>query len=133
MENNPDNILALCRELETAMPLAVAALLGSLNMEAFHEMSLTEGVHGPIAINIEDWELPINAICFYLMVNERSETDGTIVLAARPRIKDENGEFRESFGYRFSTVLHYDNIRALTDEQHIRQLVDEVIEQYLAM
>ena len=88
MENNPDNILALCRELETAMPLAVAALLGSLNMEAFHEMSLTEGVHGPIAINIEDWELPINAICFYLIVKEKSETDGTIVLAARPRIKD---------------------------------------------
>lgn len=109
--------------LEAIMPAVVETLVANLTVEALHEMGKEEGIHGPIAVNLEEFRAPITAINFYTMVVE----DG-MMLATTADIKgaeDNTPEFR--FDMFFSIAEFAETI---ADEEHVRQLVNQVLEQY---
>lgn len=60
--------------LEAIMPAVVETLVANLTVEALHEMGKEEGIHGPIAVNLEEFRAPITAIDMFLPISEFAET-----------------------------------------------------------
>lgn len=109
--------------LEAIMPAVVETLVANLTMEALHEMGKEEGIHGPIAVNLEEFRAPITAINFYTMVVE----DG-MMLATTADIKDAEDNAPEIGFDMFFPISEF--AETITDEEHVQQLVNRVLEQY---
>lgn len=109
--------------LETIMPAVVETLVTNLTVEALHEMGKEEGIHGPIAVNLEEFRAPITAINFYTMVVE----DG-MMLATAADIKGAEDNTPEIGFDMFFPITEF--AATIADEGHVQQLVTRVLEQY---
>lgn len=109
--------------LEAIMPAVVETLVANLTEEALHEMGKEEGIHGPIAINLEEFRAHITAINFYTMVVK----DG-MMLATTADIKGEEGNTPEIGFDMFFPIAEF--AATIADEEHVQQLVNRVLEQY---
>ena len=109
--------------LETIMPAVVETLVTNLTVEALHEMGKEEGIHGPIAVNLEEFRAPITAINFYTMVVE----DG-MMLATAADIKGAEDNTPEIGFDMFFPITEF--AATIADEEHVQQLVTRVLEQY---
>ena len=109
--------------LEAIMPAVVETLVANLTVEALHEMGKEEGIHGPIAINLEEFRAPITAINFYTMVVE----DG-MMLATTADIKGAEGNTPEIGFDMFFPIEEF--AETIADEEHVQQLVNKVLELY---
>jgi len=109
--------------LEAIMPAVVETLVANLTVEALHEMGKEEGIHGPIAVNLEEFRAPITAINFYTMVVE----DG-MMLATTADIKGAEDNTPEIGFDMFFPIAEF--AESIADEEHVQQLVNQVLEQY---
>lgn len=109
--------------LETIMLAVVETLVANLSVEALHEMGKEEGIHGPIAVNLEEFRAPITAINFYTMVVE----DG-MMLATTADIKGAEDKTPEIGFDMFFPIAEF--AETVADEEHVQQLVTRVLEQY---
>ena len=109
--------------LETIMPAVVETLVTNLTVEALHEMGKEEGIHGPIAVNLEEFRAPITAINFYTMVVE----DG-MMLATAADIKGAEDNTPEIGFDMFFPITEF--AATIADKGHVQQLVTRVLEQY---
>ena len=109
--------------LETIMPAVVETLVANLTVEALHEMGKEEGIHGPIAVNLEEFRAPITAINFYTIVVE----DG-MMLATTADIKGAEDNTPEIGFDMFFPITEF--AATIADEEHVLQLVTRVLEQY---
>lgn len=109
--------------LEAIMPTVVETLVANLTVEALHEMSKEEGIHGPIAVNLEEFRAPITAINFYTMVVE----DG-MMLATTADIKGAEDNTPEIAFDMFFPIADF--AETIADKEHVQQLVNKVLELY---
>ena len=109
--------------LEAIMPAVVETLVTNLTVEALHEMGKEEGIHGPIAVNLEEFRAPITAINFYTIVVE----DG-MMLATTADIKGAEDNTPEIGFDMFFPIAKF--AATIADEEHAQQLVIKVLEQY---
>lgn len=109
--------------LEAIMPAVVETLVANLTVEALHEMGKEEGIHGPIAINLEEFRAPITAINFYTMVVENG-----MMLATTADIKGAEDKTPEIGFEMFFPIAEF--AESIADEGHVQQLVNRVLEQY---
>lgn len=109
--------------LEVIMPAVVETLVANLTVEALHKMGKEEGIHGPIAVNLEEFRAPITAINFYTMVVE----DG-MMLATTADIKGAEDNTPEIGFDMFFPIAEF--AETIADEEHVQQLVNRVLEQY---
>ncbi len=109
--------------LEAIMPAVVETLVANLTVEALHEMGKEEGIHGPIAINLEEFRAPITAINFYTMVVE----DG-MMLATTADIKGAEDNTPEIAFDMFFPIAEF--AETIMDEEYVQQLVNKVLELY---
>lgn len=109
--------------LEAIMPAVVETLVASLTVEALHEMGKEEGIHGPIAINLEEFRAPITAINFYTMVVE----DG-MMLATTADIKGAEDNTPEIGFDMFFPIAEF--ATTIADKEHVQHLVNRVLELY---
>lgn len=117
-------IEAVRRWLEVIMPAVVETLVASLTVEVLRDMSKEEGIHGPVAVNLEEFHAPITAINFYAIV----ENDG-MMLATTATIYGAN----ESSGPEIAFDMFFpiiDFSESITDAEHLQQLVNRVLELY---
>ncbi len=112
--------------LETIMPAVVETLVVNLTVEALHEMGKEEGIHGPIAINLEEFRAPITAINFYTMV-----VDEGMMLATTADIKDAEDNAPEIGFDMFFPILEF--AESIADEEHVQQLVNRVLDLYKSL
>ena len=108
--------------LEAIMPAVVETLVANLTEEALHEMGKEEGIHGPIAVNLEEFRAPITAINFYTMVVE----DG-MMLATTADIKGAEDNTPEIGFDMFFPIAEF--AETVADEEHVQELVNRVLEQ----
>lgn len=109
--------------LEAIMPAVVETLVANLTVEALHEMGKEEGIHGPIAVNLEEFRAPITAINFYMMV-----VDEGMMLATTADIKGAEDHTPEIGFDMFFPIAEF--AETVADEEHVQQLVNRVLEQY---
>ena len=109
--------------LEAIMPAVVETLVANLTVEALHEMGKEKGIHGPIAVNLEEFRAPITAINFYTMVVE----DG-MMLATTADIKGAEDNTPEIGFDMFFPITEF--AATIADEEHVQQLATQVLEQY---
>lgn len=109
--------------LEAIMPAVVETLVANLTEEALHEMGKEEGIHGPIAVNLEEFRAPITAINFYTMV-----VDEGMMLATTAYIKGAENNAPEIGFDMFFPIAEF--AETIADEEHVQQLVNRVLEQY---
>ena len=109
--------------LEAIMPAVVETLVANLTVEALHEIGKEKSVHGPIAVNLEEFRAPINAINFYTIVVE----DG-MMLATTADIKGAEENTPEIGFDMFFPIAEF--AKTVADEEHVQQLVNRVLEQY---
>lgn len=115
-------IEAVKRWLEAIMPAVVETLVASLTEEVLHDMGKEEGIHGPIAVNLEEFRAPITAINFYTIVVE----DG-MMLATTADVNGKNIFPGISFDMFFPIT---DFATSIVNEEHVQQLVDLVFGQF---
>ena len=109
--------------LEAIMPAVVETLVDGLPVEELHEMGKVEGIHGPFKVNLGESDAPITAINFYAMVVE----DG-MMLATTADIKGAEENTPEIGFDMFFPITEF--AQTITDEEHVQQLVNLVLEQY---
>lgn len=109
--------------LEAIMPAVVETLVANLTVEVLHEMGKEEGIHGPIAVNLEEFRAPITGIKFYTMV-----VDEGMMLATTADIKGAEENTPEIGFDMFFPIAEF--AATISDEEHVRQLVNRVLEQY---
>ena len=117
-------IIAVQNWLNAIMPAVVETLVATLTEETLREMAKEEGIHGPVDIDLEEFRAPIKAIKFYtIVVNDglMLATDATIDGASA------DAEPQLSFDMFFPISKFAESI---SDEEHIQQLVDHVMELY---
>lgn len=108
--------------LEKIMPAVVETLVASLTEEALYDMGKEEGIHGPIAVNLEEFRAPITAINFYVIV-----VDAGMMLATTADVKGASGASEIGFDMFFPIA---DFSESIADEEHLKKLVNCVLEQY---
>lgn len=108
--------------LEKIMPAVVETLVASLTEEALYDMGKEEGIHGPIAVNLEEFRAPITAINFYVIV-----IDAGMMLATTADVKGASGAAEIGFDMFFPIA---DFSESIADEEHLKKLVNCVLEQY---
>lgn len=112
--------------LEAIMPAVVETLVANLTVEALHEMGKEKGIHGPIAVNLEEFRAPITAINFYTMV-----VDDGMMLATTADIKGAEDKTSEIGFDMFFPIAEF--AETIADEEHVQQLVNRVLEQYKSL
>ena len=108
--------------LEKIMPAVVETLVASLTEEALYDMGKEEGIHGPIAVNLEEFRAPITAINFYVIV-----VDDGMMLATTADVKGASVAPEIGFDMFFPIA---DFSKSIADEEHLKKLVNCVLEQY---
>lgn len=108
--------------LEKIMPAVVETLVASLTEEVLYDMSKEEGIHGPIAVNLEEFRAPITAINFYVIV-----VDDGMMLATTGDVKGVSIAPEIGFDMFFPIA---DFSESIADEEHLKKLVNCVLEQY---
>ena len=111
--------------LEAIMPAVVKTLVANLTVEALHEMGKEKGIHGPIALNLEEFRAPITAVIFHTMVVE----DG-MMLATTADIKGAENNTPEIGFDMFFPIAEF--AETIADEEHVLLLVNRMLEQYKA-
>lgn len=120
---NDKMINAVKNWLETIMPAVVETLVANLSEEALRNIAKKEGIHGPIVVNLEEYRAPITAINFYMVaVNEG------MMLATTADIKGAEGNAPEIGFDMFFPITDF--AASITDEEHVQQLVNRVLELY---
>ena len=110
--------------LEGIMPSVAATLVDILNPERLQELSQEGGVAGPFRLNLENFRAPITALHFYTVV-----TDAGLLLAVKVIVKGQDGEIMESPGIQFDMFFTLSDFPTdICDEEHLRQLVDTIME-----
>lgn len=112
--------------LEAIMPAVVETLVANLTVEALHEMGKEKGIHGPIAVNLEEFRAHITAINFYTMV-----VDDGMMLATTADIKGAEDKTSEIGSDMFFPIAEF--AETIADEEHVQQLVNRVLEQYKSL
>ena len=108
--------------LEKIMPAVVETLVASFTEEVLYDMGKEEGIHDPIAVNLEEFRAPITAINFYLIV----VGDG-MMLATTADVKGASIAPEIGFDMFFPIA---DFSESIADEEHLKKLVNCVLEQY---
>lgn len=108
--------------LEKIMPAVVETLVASLTEEALYDMGKEEGIHGPVAVNLEEFRAPITAINFYVIV-----VDDGMMLATTADVKGASVAAEIGFDMFFPIA---DFSESIADEEHLKKLVNCVLEQY---
>lgn len=112
--------------LEAIMPAVVETLVANLTVEVLHEMGKEEGIHGPIAVNLEEFRAPITAINFYTMV-----VDEGMMLATTADIKGAEDKTPEIGFDMFFPISEF--AESIAEEEHVQQLVNRVLELYKSL
>lgn len=115
-------ISAVKNWLENVMPAVVETLIACLTEEVLRDMGKEEGVHGPIAVNLEEFRAPITAINFYVIV-----VDDGMMLATTAEVKGASVAPEIGFDMFFPIA---DFSESIADEEHLKKLVNCVLEQY---
>ena len=88
-------------------------------------MGKEKGIHGPIALNLEEFRAPITAVIFHTMVVE----DG-MMLATTADIKGAENNTPEIGFDMFFPIAEF--AETIADEEHVLLLVNRMLEQYKA-
>ena len=115
-------ISAVKNWLENVMPAVVETLVACLTEEVLRDMGKEEGVHGPIAVNLEEFRAPITAINFYVIV-----VDDGMMLATTADVKEASVAPEIGFDMFFPIA---DFSESIADGEHLKKLVNCVLEQY---
>ena len=84
-------------------------------------MGKEKGIHGPIAVNLEEFRAPVTAINFYtIVVNE------LMMLAATANIKDAHEGYVPDIKFDFAFRIH-DFADSISTEENVQNLVNRVI------
>ena len=116
-------IKAVKNWLEAIMPVVVETLVANLTEDVLHDMGKEEDIHGPMAVDLEEYRAPITAINFYTVV-----VDDGMMLATTVDVKGTK-EIQPEIGFDMFFPIA-DFAEAITDEEHIQRLVNQVLEQY---
>lgn len=117
-------ITAVQNWLNAIMPAVVETLIGSLTEETLREMAKDEGIHGPVDVDLEEFRAPIKAIKFYTMV-----VDDGLMLATDATIDSASDDVEPQLSFdMFFPISKFAEL--ISDEEHIQQLVDHVMELY---
>ena len=108
--------------LESIMPAVVGTLVIALTEDALYEMGKEEGIHGPIAVNLEEFRAPVTAINFYTIV-----VNDLMMLAATANIKDAHEGYSPDIKFDFLFRIP-DFAVSVSVEENVKKLVNRIIE-----
>lgn len=110
--------------LESIMPAVVEMLVAALTEDSLYEMGKEEGIHGPIAVNLEEFRAPVTAINFYTIV-----VNDLMMLAATAIIKEAHEGYSPDIKFDFVFRIP-DFAESVSTEENMQKLVNRVIEIY---
>ena len=108
--------------LEAIMPSVAATIAEVLTPETLRECAKEEAIHGPYSIDIDEFEGPVTAIAFHVMVvNEMA------MVAVNGTIRD-NEDFSSEM--KFDMLFSCDELsEKIQDEEHLATIVDDLLTQ----
>ena len=106
------------------MPDVAYTLVSVLTPDVLADIAKETAVHGPYSVDIEELRGPITSIDFYVMV---AEDTMLMAVAAIMRDAQENATPQLTFDMLFDVS---DFAKTFTDEQHVQELVDKILEQF---
>ena len=108
--------------LEAIMPSVAATIADVLTPEALRECAKEEAIHGPYTINIDEYNGPITAIAFHVVVVDE------IAMFAVNAIIRNNEEF--SSGIKFDMVFSCDEfVEKIQEDEQLATLVSDLLAQ----
>ena len=108
--------------LEAIMPSVTATIADVLTPEALRECAKEEAIHGLYTINIDEYNGPITAIAFHVVV-----VDEIAMLAVNATIRN-NEEF--SSGIKFDMVFSCDEfVEKIQEDEQLASLVSDLLAQ----
>ena len=106
------------------MPDVASTIVTVITPELIEEISKEKAVHGPYSIDIEELRGPITSINFYVMTALE-----TMLVAVTADIKDAGEDYTPNLTFDMYFKIA-DFPSKITDDEHVQQLVDLVMEQY---
>lgn len=121
---NEKLITSVTEWLESIMPSVVETLVDALTPETLEEMGKEQGIHGPISIDLEEFEAPITAINFFVVVQRDA-----VMLATTADIKDAPEDYAPpiKFGYVFTADQF---AKGFTAPDYAKRLTDDLVGQF---
>ena len=120
MNNNFKN--AVKGWLEAIMPSVAATIAAVLTPAALRECAKEEAIHGPYTINIDEYNGPITAIAFHVVV-----VDEIAMLAVNATIRN-NEEF--SSAIKFDMIFSCDeSVEKIQEDEQLATLVSDLLAQ----
>jgi len=110
--------------LQAIMPSVAGTLIENFPPEELSKLSKTQGVQGPFSLSLKEFRAPVEGVNFYFMF-----AGDSLMLAVTADIADAKEGFKPELKFDMFFPIA-DFATSLSDDQHIQQLVDIVLEQY---
>jgi len=117
-------ITAVKNWLDAVMPAVVEALVNLLPEDHLLAMGNEEGIHGPYFVELEEFNAPITAINFFVIV-----VNDLMMMATTADFREARTDTPPEL--RFDSVFRVAEFPvSISSEEHISQLVNRVLDLY---